>query len=300
MSEGYMYFPGCSMKATGRAYEESLLVLFRLLDLKLHELEDWNCCGATSYMCISEDSAFALSARNLALAQKSGNNQLLAPCAACYLVLRKAQDYLRRYPEIREQVAASLKSTELSRMDDIVTRHPLEVLFNDVGTERIHSKVVRNWTGGPVACYYGCQAVRPYSEVDKPEDPTRMEALLEAAGIPTVNWALKTKCCGGSLTGTIHSVGVRLNTLILKEAVRWGAAALVTLCPLCQFNLDVYQSEIRKQSEVKAELPILYFTQLLGWALGGDPRALGVHRSIAGAASIKRWFTASKEVAAHV
>jgi heterodisulfide reductase subunit B2 len=300
MSEGYMYFPGCSLKGTGRAYEESLLVLFRLLDLKLQELDDWNCCGATSYTCISEDSAFALSARNLAIAQKSGNNQLLAPCAACYLVLKKTQDYLQKYPEIREQVTASLKSIKLAPVDTITTRHPLEVLFNDVGTERIHSKVVRNWIGGPVACYYGCQAVRPYSEVDNPEDPTRMEALLEAAGIPTVNWALKTKCCGGSLTGTIPSVGVRLNGLLLKEAARKGAAALVTLCPLCQFNLDAYQSEIRKQRELKQEIPILYFTQLLGWALGGDPRELGVHRSIAGAASVKKWFPASKEVAAHV
>jgi heterodisulfide reductase subunit B len=295
-----MYFPGCSLKGTGRAYEESLLTLFHLLDLKLHELEDWNCCGATSYMSINEDSAFALSARNLALAQKSGNNQLVAPCAACYLVLRKTQDYVQRYPEIREHVTASLKSTNLPMADTVVTRHPLEVLFNDVGADRIRAKVIRKWKGGPVACYYGCQAVRPYYEVDKPVDPTRMETLLEAAGIPTVNWALKTKCCGGSLTGTIHSVGVRLNAILLKEAARKGATALVTLCPLCQFNLDAYQSEIRKQVGQKLDLPVLYFTQLLGWALGGDPRALGVHRSISGTASVKKWFTASKEVAAHV
>lgn len=300
MSEGYMYFPGCSLKGTGRAYEESLLTLFQLLDLKLHELEDWNCCGATSYMSIDEDSAFALSARNLALAQKSGNNQLIAPCAACYLVLKKTQDYVQRYPEIREHVTASLKATNLPMATSVRTRHPLEVLCNDVGLDRIRAKVVRKWQGGPVACYYGCQAVRPYYEVDKPVDPTRMEALLKAAGIPTVNWALKTKCCGGSLTGTIHTVGIRLNAILLKEAARKGATSLVTLCPLCQFNLDAYQSEIRKQVGQKLDLPIFYFTQLLGWALGGDPRALGIQRSISGTASVKKWFTASKEVAAHV
>jgi heterodisulfide reductase subunit B2 len=301
MSDGYMYFPGCSLKGTGRAYEESLLTLFRLLDLKLHELEDWNCCGATSYMSINEESAFTLSARNLAIAQKSGNNQLLAPCAACYLVLRKTQDYMQRYPELQEHVVASLKATNLPMASSVVTRHPLEVLFTDVGLERIKSKVVRKWTGGPIACYYGCQAVRPYYEVDKPVDPTRMEALLGAAGIPTVNWALKTKCCGGSLTGTIHSVGVRLNAILVKEAVRKGAKAIVTLCPLCQFNLDAYQSEIRKQLQSDVDIPILYFTQLLGWALGGDPRELGVQRSISGMASVKQWFTAAKkEVAAHV
>jgi heterodisulfide reductase subunit B len=300
MSEGYVYFPGCSLKGTGRAYEESLLTLFRLLDLKLHELEDWNCCGATSYMSINENSAFSLSARNLALAQRAGARELLAPCAACYLVLRKTQDYVQRYPEIRDHVVASLKSTDLPMADSVMTRHPLEVLFNDVGAEKIRAKAIRKWHGGPVACYYGCQAVRPYYEVDQPVNQNRMEALLEAAGIPSVNWGLKTKCCGGSLTGTIHAVGVRLNAILLKEAVRKGAKAIVTLCPLCQFNLDAYQSEIRKQLQMDIDLPILYFTQLLGWALGAEPAALGVHRSIAGSASVKKWFTAAKEVAAHV
>jgi heterodisulfide reductase subunit B len=300
MSEGYLYFPGCSLKATGRAYEESLLTLFRLLGLKLQELEDWNCCGATSYMSIDEDKAFALSARNLALAEQSGNKQLLAPCAACYLVLRKTQDYVERYPVIRAHVSAYLNEAKLPMAASIKIRHPLEVLYTDIGLERIRSKVVRKWTGGPVVCYYGCQAVRPYYEVDKPVDPTRMEELLEAAGIPSVSYSLKTKCCGGSLTGTIHSVGVRLNTILLKEAARKGGKAIVTLCPLCQFNLDAYQSEIRKQTHENLDMPIFYFTQLLGWALGGEPRALGIHRSIAGTASIKQWFSPAKEVAAHV
>ena len=298
-TSAYSYFPGCSLKGTGRAYEESLLTLFRLLDVKVKELDDWNCCGATSYMSVDELSAFELSARNLALAQNSGNYQLMAPCAACYLVLRKTQDYVLRYPEIREHVSANLKAANLPLADTVVTRHPLEILYNDVGLDRIRSKVVRKWKGGPIACYYGCQAVRPYSEVDSPQNPSRMDELLGAVGIPTVSWALKTKCCGGSLTGTIPPVGVRLNYILLKEAARKGAEALVTLCPLCQFNLDAYQSVMRKQTKEKLDLPILYFTQLLGWALGGEPGALGLHRSISGMDTVKKWFTA-KEAAAHV
>ncbi len=300
MSEGYLYFPGCSLKGTGRAYEESLLTLFRLLGVKLTELEDWNCCGATSYMSIDEENAFALSARNLAIAQKTGINQLMAPCAACYLVLKKTQDYVERYPAVREHVHASLKAAHLPTMGSLRTRHPLEILYTDIGVERIKSKVVRKWTGGPVACYYGCQAVRPYYEVDKPVDPTRMEELLDAAGIPSVRYTLKTKCCGGSLTGTIHKVGVRLNTILLKEAARNGAKALVTLCPLCQFNLDAYQSEVRKQMQSNLDMPIFYFTQLLGWMLGASHQELGISRCISGAGSIQQWFSASKEVAAHV
>lgn len=299
MSDGYAYFPGCSLKGTGRAYEESLLALFRSLDIKLHELDDWNCCGATSYMSVDEESAFALSARNLALAQKSGDHQLMAPCAACYLVLRKTQDYVARYPEIRDHVTAKLKKANLPLADKVVTRHPLEILYTDVGLERIRAKVVRKWTGGPIACYYGCQAVRPYSEVDSAHNPNRMDELLAAAGIPTVDWPLKTKCCGGSLTGTIPTVGVRLNFILIKEALRKGAKAIVTLCPLCQFNLDAYQSQMRTETDEKLDFPIFFFTQLLAWALGADAEALGIRRSISGTNAVTRWF-AAKEVAAHV
>ncbi len=300
MADAYTYFPGCSMNGQAVAYDESLRTLFRTLGVGLQPLDDWNCCGATSYMSIDEGSAFALSARNFSLAKQAGVDELLAPCAACYLVLRKTQDYIQRYPEIRKHVSESLRAANLPIVDSIAIRHPLEVLYNDFGLERIRSKVTRKWQGGPVACYYGCQAVRPYYEVDKPVDQTRMDELLEAAGIPTVPYSLKTKCCGGSLTGTIPQVGLRLNAILLKEAVRKGAQAIVTLCPLCQFNLDAYQSEIRKQTHQDLDVPVFYFTQLLGWALGGDPRDLGIQRGISGTAAIKQWFRPAKEVAAHV
>jgi heterodisulfide reductase subunit B len=293
----YLYFPGCSLKATGVAYDESFVTLFRILGLPLEELPDWNCCGATSYMAIDEASAFVLAARNLAIAQRHGAAELLAPCSACYLVLRKTQDYVAHYPEIRKKVEEGLRAAALKPLDGVRVRHPLEVLYNDVGAAAIKSKTVRKWRGGKLACYYGCQAVRPYDEVDKPHNPKRMDELMNAVGAPTVDWALKTKCCGGSLTGTLHDVGVRLNFILLKEAARKGADAIVTLCPLCQFNLDAYQADIRKHTGEAFDIPILYFTQVLGWSLGGDPGKLGFKRSIAGAAALKKWF--AQEVPVH-
>jgi len=296
----YVYYPGCSLSATGVAYDESLRTLFRLLSLRLQELEDWNCCGATSYMCIDEGSAFLLSARNLSLAQKVGARELVAPCAACYLVLRKTQDYVEKHREIGGKVAESLKRAGLPPLDGVKVRHPLEVLYNDLGVEKLRQLAVRQWRGGRIACYYGCQAVRPYDEVDRPHNPMRMDELLRAVGVPTVDYALKTKCCGGSLTGTGHEVGLRLNYILLKEARRKGAEAIVTLCPLCQFNLDVYQAEIARQSGERFDMPVLYFTQVLGWALGGDFKELGLKRSISGSDLIRRWFTANEEVEAYV
>jgi heterodisulfide reductase subunit B len=299
-SRGYLYYPGCSLKGTGVAYEESLLTLFRLLHLPLEELPDWNCCGATTYMSIDERFAALLAARNLAMARRMGRQEVVAPCNACYLVLRKCIDYMRRYSEIHDTVTGYLKRLDLPLPSSVSVRHPLEVLYHDVGVEQLRSKAVRRWSGGPVACYYGCLAVRPYSEVDTARNPARMDALLEAVGIPTVNYPHKTRCCGGSHTGTLHSVGVRLNYILLKEAMRKGAQALVTICPLCQFNLDAYQEEIRKETHEALDMPILYLTQLLGWVLGADPRDLGLQRGISGKSLLKQWFFAQKEVEEHV
>ncbi len=299
-NQGYLYYPGCTLKASAIAYEESLLTLYRLLGVPIKELEDWNCCGATSYMSIEESSAFILAARNLSLAHQEGYRELMTPCSACYLILKKAQDYVQRYPAIGRQVGEALHRAGLPPMDSVQVRHPLEILYNDIGVERIRSKVARHWQGGRVACYYGCQIVRPYSEVDTPYNPTRMDELLQAVGIPTVDFPLKTKCCGGSLTGTIHSVGVRLNYILLKEAVRKGAQAIVTVCGLCQFNLDAYQSEIRGEAHEQYNIPVFYLPQVLGWQLGGDYRSLGLHRAISGRHLIKQWFSAEKEVEAYV
>jgi heterodisulfide reductase subunit B len=296
MSE-YAYFPGCSLRATGMAYEKSLLEVFRILGLKLNEIEDWNCCGATSYMSIDEDAAFVLSARNLALAAKQGASEVVAPCSACYLVLRKTEDYATRYPTIRKRVDEALQIAELPPIDWMKVRHPVEVLFNDVGVGMVKAKTVRKWQGGKLACYYGCQMLRPYYETDRPQDPIRMDELMHAAGATTIQWALKTKCCGGSLTGTIREVGVRLNEILIAEAVRKGAEAIVTCCPLCQFNLDAYQREMNGGRGY--DIPILYFTQVLGWALGADRDKLGFQHSIAGGKVLKQWFPAREEVMAN-
>jgi heterodisulfide reductase subunit B len=294
-SRRYLYFPGCSLKATGIAYDESMQTLFRLLGFALEELPDWNCCGATSYMAIDEASAFVLAARNLAIAQRSGAAELLAPCAACYLVLRKTVDYVARYPEVHDEVDVAMKRAGLPFPDRVRVRHPLEVLMTDVGEDAISAAVKREWPGGRVACYYGCQVVRPYSEVDHAYDPTRMDELLGAAGIPTIEYSLKTKCCGGSLTGTIGEVGKQLSSVLLREAVRKGAEAIVTICPLCQFNLDAYQAGVRGADGRSLDVPVLLLPQLLGWALGGGRRELGFHRMISGQSVIHRWFAAAAE-----
>jgi heterodisulfide reductase subunit B len=274
----YAYFPGCSLKGLGRAYEESLLPVMRHLGVELEELDDWNCCGATAYMSVDEGKACVLAARNLALVEKSGRQQLLAPCSACYLVLNKAQHYIQDYPAIKETVDHALGIANLRFSGKVPVRHPLDMLINDVGLDAIKAKVTRPLKGLKIAPYYGCQIVRPYATFDDQANPTTMDRLLEALGATIVRYPLKTKCCGGSLTGTVPEAGLKLAYILLREAQKRGADVLATVCPLCQFNLDAYHSQMEAQWE-PARLPTVYFTQLMGMAFGLPDADLALNRA---------------------
>ena len=279
----YRYFPGCSLKSSGRAYEESLLTVFRALDVSLEELEDWNCCGATSYMSVDEVQAFALAARNLGLAEQSatageGVTDIVAPCNACYLVLLKTQRYMGEHPDLAQKVRAGLQAVGLRYEGRVRVRHPLDVLVNDIGLDQIKKRVTQKLSGLKVACYYGCQIVRPFATFDSAYNPTSMDRLVTALGATPVNWPLKTRCCGGTLTGTIPDTGLRLNRILLREAKRRGADVMITVCPLCQFNLECYQDEIRRQLHEDVGLPVMYLTQLVGQAFGLSDTELGLQR----------------------
>ena len=279
----YRYFPGCSLKSSGRAYEESLLAVFRAMGVPLQELDDWNCCGATSYMSVDEVEAFALAARNLSLAEQSApaegaGTDVVAPCNACYLVLLKTQRYMAEHPDLAQKVRAGLQAVGLTYEGRTRVRHPLDVLVNDIGLDQIKKRVTQNLSGLKVACYYGCQIVRPFAAFDSAYNPTSMDRLVTAIGATPVTWPLKTRCCGGTLTGTIPDAGLRLNRILLKEAKRRGADVMITVCPLCQFNLECYQDEIRRQLHEDVRLPVMYLTQLVGQAFGLSDTELGLQR----------------------
>jgi len=274
----YTYFPGCSAKGTGRAYEESLLSVFNILGSNLKELDDWSCCGATLYMSVDEMISFALTCRNLALA-KAASQKLIIPCSACYLVFKKTKDYVEKYGNIKKKIKSSLESIGLQYDGEVQIKHPLEIILDDLGLEQLKKMVRRVLSEYRIAPYYGCQIVRPYSDFDDPMYPTKMDKVLEVLGAEIIDFPLKTRCCGGSLMGTIEDIGLRLNYIILEEAVKRGANCISVLCPLCQFNLECYQQEINKRYNAKFSIPILYFTQLIGLALGIEKEKLGLQRS---------------------
>jgi len=283
----YLYYPGCSLKSTGKPYEESILSVFRVLDVEIEELKDWNCCGATQYMAVDEMKSFSLCARNFALAVKQyapGKNepvQIIAPCSACYSLLLKSQHYINENPEVGRVVNAALKEVGYESEGlpkKVRIRHPLDVLANDIGVERIKEKVKKPLKGLKVIPYYGCLLVRPYATFDNPYNPTSMDRLIQALGAEPVDWALKTRCCGGTLSGTIQGVGLRLSYLLLKEASRKGGELLLTACPLCQFDLECFQDTMNKRFQYKVQMPVAYFSQLIGKAFNLSDREVGAQR----------------------
>jgi len=276
----YIYYPGCSLESAGKPYDESLRAVFRALDIGLRGLEDWNCCGATMYMSVDEALSMAISARNLALAEQAGFRDLIAPCSACYTVLLKTNRFLRESPELRAKVDHLLGQVGLKYGLSVNVRHPLDVLVNDVGIEAIAAAAKRSLEGVDFAPYYGCQIVRPERGFDDREFPTTMDTLFQRLGARAAYFPLKTRCCGGMLMTTFPDVCLQLVKDLLECAVENGAQCIITTCPLCQVNLEAYQKRVNKRFGKSYQIPVMYFTQMLGVALGCSEKELGLQRNL--------------------
>ncbi len=275
----YIYYSGCSVKTNARHYEESILPVFEKLGVHLEEMDDWNCCGATATPSVDSAEAAALNGRNLAIAEKAGKD-ILAPCAACYLALKKANDFLTSAEPEAGRILAELKKVGLNYTGSIKVKHPVEILNREIGLERIREEVRRPLEGLRIAVYYGCQVVRPFSDFDDPDYPESMDDLMRAIGAEPVEYNAKTRCCGGALTANLDDLGANLNHILLKEAEKKKADAIVTLCPLCLFNLEIAQDQVRKKYKTEYGIPILFFSQLMGWAFGFSKEEMGFSRSL--------------------
>lgn len=276
MSE-YAYYPGCSLEHTSSPYDKSIRAVFKSLGVGLHEIKDWNCCGATMYMSVKKIVGYSISARNLALAQDMGM-EICAPCSSCYTILRKTNRHIAWDPKERAKINEALRAANLSYDTLVGVHHPLNILINDIGLESIASRVTNPLNGIKVAPYYGCQIVRPHGEFDDVDDPIQMDQLLTALGAEVVDYPAKVRCCGGMLMTTQEDVALALNLTLLEAAVDNGAEMIATACPLCNMNLEAYQSKINKTFNQNIRMPIVYFSHLLGIALGLKPEMIGLDK----------------------
>ncbi len=271
----YAYFPGCSLEKMALSYHNSALETTRALGVELEELEDWNCCGATTYFHLDEILANSLVARNLAIAEKQ-NLDFVAPCSACYKNAYFTNTYIKEDADLAEHINYALEADDLQLSGNLNVHHLIEVFVDDIGTKEIKKKVTNPLKELHVAPYYGCQIVRPRKNGENIEAPQFFEELLIAMGAEATDFAYKTRCCGGSLLITNRHAALDMIRLLLQNAQDSGAEVIATACPLCQVNLECYQAQVNEEFGTDYSIPVLYFTQLLGLAMGTPPKKLGI------------------------
>ena len=284
MTARYAFYPGCTLHSTGVEFGASTELVCHALDLEMVEIPDWNCCGASSAHSMDHTLFLALPARNLALAQQTGLDDLAIPCAACFSRLAAADLALRDDDAFRAQMEQTL---DFQFQANVRPRNLLDIFANDVAKQQLAAPVKKPLEGLKVVSYYGCLLVRPpeyTARWDDPEHPQSMDHVLELMGAQPMPWSYGVDCCGGSLTLNRSDVVVHLVDKLARAAHEAGAQAMVTACPMCMANVDGRQkyrggAPLPRPPKPDYEpLPIFYFTELMALAYGLPmAKVLGKH-----------------------
>jgi heterodisulfide reductase subunit B len=278
----FAYFPGCSLEKIGLSYHLSSVETMGKLDVELKELEDWNCCGATTYFHVDELLAYTLSARNIAMAEKL-KLDLVAPCSACYKNSFFTNKHLREDEDLFDHINYALDADDLSYSGSSEVKHLMQVFVHDVGFEAIAEQVSTPLEGLKVAPYYGCQILRPRKNGEDVEDADFFEELMTIIGADPISYPLKLKCCGGSLLISNREAALSMINNLLQNALENGADVIATSCPMCQVNLECYQQQVNQEFGTNFNVPVVYFTQLIGLAFGVPGKNLGIGKEIVSA-----------------
>ena len=285
------YYPGCALEGTAHAYDRSTREIGKALGLEIEDLKNWNCCGAMEVKNIDPKIQTYLSARNLQIADDMGHDVVMAPCNGCYHNLKKAEYDLANDEKSREVNArlANKAGHGVYEAGKVETIHALDWIKHTIGEDGLRERVKNSLSGLKIACYYGCMYTRPrhiFPEKDKgpgtesTAKPHFMDDLLSAAGAEIVEYPLKTACCGGAHALSDADTSTRLVLNLLTTAEACGADVIATECPTCHTGLEMHQKRAETVLGRKTSVKILYFTQLLGMAMGLSARKVGVHENM--------------------
>jgi heterodisulfide reductase subunit B len=278
----YAFYPGCSsqLKASASNYLVSVNSMCERLDIKMTEIPDWNCCGASvGYGEGGELPRLAISARNFALAEQHLPGQdIVATCAACWLASRETIERLDASADLMKETNEALAAAGLSYKGEVQARHMVEVLIEDLGYDELAKPVVNPLDGLKIAGYVGCQTNRPFGIAGESfENPMYLDKLVETLGAESLpKYEQKVTCCGGALAFSEPDKSQKQIRDIVESAYDHGADLIVTPCPLCQANVEVYQSEINKKQGTKFAMPVTYYSQLMTVAYGGTHKEAGL------------------------
>jgi len=253
------YYPGCSLHATAKEYDQSVKAVCAALGIELKEVEDWSCCGATAAHSTNYKLSVALPARDLVSAEKDAMD-VMVPCAACFNRFKSAQHSLNEDAELKKEIEKVVGRTYKG---SIAIRNPIDIFANDIGLDTLKSKVKKPLKGLKPVAYYGCLLLRPpeVCQFDDYENPVLLDKMMAAIGAEPKQWSYKTDCCGGSLSISRTEVVVKMADKFMTMAREADANCIVVACPLCMANLDMRASK-------NGRMPVFYFTELIGIALG--------------------------------
>ena len=268
-------YPGCSLTGSARDYNESVFALAKVFDIELIQVPDWNCCGATAAHNLNKELSLSLPARNLALAEKNGLDEIVVPCAACYSRLMTTQYELKNHPELKNKISEVIEmvyngTTKIINVIEWLDKYIIPKLEEKV-------KKPFNYK---VANYYGCLLVRPNKVLnyDRVEDPQTMDIVMNKIGATSIDFPYKTECCGAGLSISRTDIVSKLSGKIIEDAEHRGADAIIVGCPMCHSNLDMRRADINKYWNTEFKIPVLFVTQAIGLAVGLTPEQVGLQR----------------------
>ena len=269
------FYPGCSLQGTAREYNESVKAIASAFDIDMHEIDDWNCCGASAAHAVNKNLSLALPARILALAEKQGFEEIVVPCAACFNRLVVAQYELNKDADKKAETEKAIEMTFNNHVKILNVIQFIDKYIKDKIEDRLTNKFDHK-----VACYYGCLLVRPHKiiDFDRVEDPSSMDDLMKMIGATSLDWGFKTECCGASLSIARTDLVAKLSGNIIKDATDRGAETIIVACPMCHSNLDMRRPQIDEYVGKKISIPVIYITQAIGLAIGLAPEKLGLQR----------------------
>ena len=270
----YSFYPGCSSQtgASSSNMQRSVETMCEELDITLNHIPDWNCCSASiGYAGGGELPRLALSARNIALSEQHNAGQdIVATCAACWLATREASERIHEDDGLLAETNQALAEAGLKLKNETPVRHMVEVLIEDIGYDTIGGKVVKPLEGIKIAGYVGCQTNRPFGIAGESfENPMYLDRLVETLGGDALtNYDKKVQCCGGALAFSEPVKSQDMIKTIIESAYDSGADMIVTPCPVCQMNVEVYQDQINARNNTKFNMPVVYYSQLMDVAFG--------------------------------
>jgi heterodisulfide reductase subunit B len=283
----YAYYAGCSLEGTAVEYDMSMRQVFKALGVKIREPEDWSCCGSTPAHTVDHLFAAALAARNLTIIEKMGTDTVTVPCPSCLSAFKRAHLSMTTDESFKNEVNELLDEPYDG---GVIPKSTLQIMIEDVGLDAVASKVTHALPGLVVAPYYGCILTRPpeIAQFDDPENPMSMDKILNAVGVKVADYAFKMECCGAAFGVPKREMVNQLTYRVLSMALDAGANCVAVACPLCQQNLDLRQGQVNSTMGVSFNIPILYFSQIVGLTYGLSPKELGMEKLVVSADEVVR------------